>query len=575
VYGQSVTLTATINGANGAVKGRVKQRDLSGTVAWSANTGCGTTTVTAGNPGVATCTTSSLAVGTDTITATYSGDSNHSGSAGTLSGGQSVTAAATSIAVTSVSPAAEDYGADTPTTITAVLSWSGSGAAPTASHVTIGGNGNGSYGATSCGAASGNTITCTSTYTPTTADTPGSYTETAAFTADGNYSAASSTQTNNFAINAATSTTAVSSSLNPSVLGQSVTFTATINGENGAVKGRVKQRVVSGSVTWSANTGCGTTSVTAGNPGTATCTTTSLGVGTDAITATYSGDSNHSGSTGTLSGGQVVSPVPLSQTITFTTPAPATAKSGDAFTVAATGGGSGNPVTFSVGTGSVCILSGSATYTMISNSGFCYVVANQAGNSNYAAAPQVTETVTAVKTVTKVAPTVTFTGAPSSAAYLSTFTVATTQNSGITPTITSTPATVCTVSGNVVTMKNGTGTCTVKAAWATNAYYLAASLTQSVTATKLATTTAITNAVPQTNPLQVEVYFGVSNGANAVAGNVTVTASPSGKHCTGTVATGKCLLTFTAAGSQTLTAVYAGNTDNTTSTSAPYGITVQ
>ena len=43
-----------------------------------------------GNPGTATCTTSGLPVGTDTITGTYSGDSNHGGSAGTLSGGQVV-----------------------------------------------------------------------------------------------------------------------------------------------------------------------------------------------------------------------------------------------------------------------------------------------------------------------------------------------------------------------------------------------------------------------------------------------------------------------------------------------------
>ena len=103
-----------------------------------------------------------------------------------------------------------------------------------------------------------------------------------------------------------------------------------------------------------------------------------------------------------------------SQTITFTTPAPATAKSGDAFTVAATGGASGNPVTFT--SSGACTNSG-ATYTMTGNTGTCSVIANQAGNSNYAPAPQVTETVTAVKTVTKVAPTVTFTGAPASAAY--------------------------------------------------------------------------------------------------------------------------------------------------------------
>ena len=272
---------------------------------------------------------------------------------------------------------------------------------------------------------------------------------------------------------------------------------------------------------------------------------------------------------------ETVNAIPLTQAITFTTPAPATSKSGDIFTVAATGGATGNPVIFTVGAGSVCTNSGTngATFTMTSNTGTCLVIANQAGNNNYAAA-QATETVTAVRMVTKVAPTVTFTGAPASAAYLSSFTVATTENSGITPTIVTTTGGVCTVSGTTVTMKKGTGTCTVKASWATDAYYLAASLTQSTTAALLGTTTTITNTIPQaTHPLKVEVYFTVTNGMNAVAGNVTVTAS-SGEHCTGTVLGGKCLLTFAVPGSKTLNAVYAGNTDDATSTSVPYALTV-
>jgi hypothetical protein len=54
---------------------------------------------------------------------------------------------------------------------------------------------------------------------------------------------------------------------------------------------------------------------------------------------------------------------------------------------------------------------------------------------------------------------------------------------------------------------------------------------------------------------------------------VTVTAA-SGQTCTGTVAGGKCLLTFPSAGSTTLTATYAGNANNSTSTSAGYPLTV-
>jgi sugar lactone lactonase YvrE len=260
-----------------------------------------------------------------------------------------------------------------------------------------------------------------------------------------------------------------------------------------------------------------------------------------------------------------------SQTITFTVPAPATAKSGDSFTVAASAS-SGLAVAFT--SAGSCSNTGAA-YTMTSDTGYCYVLANQAGNNNYAAAPQITETVTAVKKVTKVAPTVTFTGALTSAAYLSTFTVATTQNSGITPVITSMTGAVCTVSDGTVTMKKGLGTCTVKASWATNDYYLAASLEQSTTATLLGTTTTITNTIPQaTHPLKVEVYFTVANGMNAVTGNVTVTAAPGGQTCTGTVTSGKCLLTFPTAEPTILTATYEGNADDSTSASASYSLTV-
>src|SRR5271154_6733326 len=233
VYGQSVTFTATIGGENGQVKGRagkqgVKRQVVGGTVTWSANTGCGTTPVTSGNPGVAMCTTSSLAVGSNSVSATYNGDSNHGGSSGSLS--QTVTQATTSISVSSVSPPAEDYGQDAPVTITAVLSWTGGGTPPTASDVTIGGNGpSGTYGTTTCGAPSGTTMTCMNTYTPTAADLPGAYTESAMFAGDGNYGGSSSTQSGNFTINQATSPTAVASSLNPSVFGQSVMFTATIS----------------------------------------------------------------------------------------------------------------------------------------------------------------------------------------------------------------------------------------------------------------------------------------------------------------------------------------------------------
>jgi hypothetical protein len=360
LVGQSVTFTATITGeyglgvrkgaavAGAARSGAASKRGLSlkgqahppaisgisGSVTWSTNTGCGMTTVT---DGTTQCITSTLPQGTDTITADYAGDNNHTGSTGTLSGGQVVNAAvtSTSISVTSVSPSSEVYGQDATVTITAVLMWTGSGPAPTAGDVTIGGNGPSGYGATMCGAPSGDTMTCMATYTPTGADTVGTYTESAAFSGDSNYTGSSSSQMNNFSITQATSSTSVISGTNPSLYGQAVTFTATISGEYAMIvrqgppvvgaalsgsaskKSGLAQRTspllraapalgFGGSVTWSANTGCGSTTVS-GNPGTTQCTTTSiLPEGDNTITANYSGDGNHSGSSGSLSGGQQV-----------------------------------------------------------------------------------------------------------------------------------------------------------------------------------------------------------------------------------------------------------------------------
>ncbi|HUE03259.1 MAG TPA: Ig-like domain repeat protein, partial [Bryobacteraceae bacterium] len=237
------------------------------------------------------------------------------------------------INVTQVSPSSEVYGQNSAATVTAVLSWTGGGPAPTASNVTISTNTTGgTLSGVSCGSPSSNAITCIATYTPDGTTVEGTYTMSAAFSADSSYSSASSTQANNFSITQATSGVSVTSGLNPSFVGQQVTFTASISGEYGQVRrrngisGPIRQSVppgISGNVTWSANTGCGTTPVTVnlGAPSTASCITTSLPHGTDIITASYSGDSNHSGGMGTLSGGQVVNLAVTTIDVTSVNPA--------------------------------------------------------------------------------------------------------------------------------------------------------------------------------------------------------------------------------------------------------------
>ncbi len=468
VFGQSVTLTATISGENGQVKrnGSAKPENVTGSVAWSSNTGCGTTSVASGNPGVATCTTTVLPVGNDTITATYLGDSNHGSSTGTLSGGQVVnpaTASTTTTVGSSLNPST--YGQAVSFTANVA---SGAGTPTGTVQFSIDGSAFGSPVTLASGSA-------TSGSTSTLAE--GTHTVTAVYAGVVGFGTSTGTLSGGQVVNQASVTMTVGSSVNPSVYAQSVTLTATIGGEYGLVKSNGRKRQdVSGTVTWSTNTGCGTTTVTPGNPGVATCTTSSFGVGTYAITATYSGDSNHNGSSATLAGGQVVNQA--SQTITVTVPAPATATNKSSFTVVASAS-SGLAITFT--SAGACTNAG-ATYTMNSTKvgATCVVGIGQAGNADYAAA-SVTEL---TNVAAAIAPTVTFTGAPASDTYLSTFTVATTTNASTTPTITAAPSTVCTISGNVVTMVNGTGTCTLTAAWAADDKYKAATATQKTIAAK-------------------------------------------------------------------------------------------
>lgn len=89
-------------------------------------------------------------------------------------------------------------------------------------------------------------------------------------------------------------TTSVTSSLNPSVYGTPVTFTATVS-----------PAAATGTVTFrDGGTAIGTG--TLNGAGVATFTTTLLAVGAHTITAVYGGGANWTGSTGTLVSGQTV-----------------------------------------------------------------------------------------------------------------------------------------------------------------------------------------------------------------------------------------------------------------------------
>jgi hypothetical protein len=88
-------------------------------------------------------------------------------------------------------------------------------------------------------------------------------------------------------VNKAVSTTSVSSSMNPSGLGQAVTFTATV------------KPATSGTPTGTVTFKDGTTTLGTGtlSGGKATFTTSALALGSHSITASYGGDANFTAST--------------------------------------------------------------------------------------------------------------------------------------------------------------------------------------------------------------------------------------------------------------------------------------
>ena len=278
VYGQSVTFTATITSDTGQVKGHRNGRKpmtVTGSVTWSSNTGCGTTSITSvgSGSGTATCTTSTLAVGTDTVEADYSGDANHNAGSGTVS--QVVNSSNGNVTVTSgLNPSA--YGQSV--TFTATINGDygllkhRNGAKPMDVTGTV--TFTQPYIGWSCTSAvtPGNpgVASCTTSILPVNAVDP----VTATYSGDSNHSGGSATV--NQEVDAASVGVDVTSGANPSTFGQSVTFTATLTGQYGQVKGRkpgkngTKPMDVTGVVTWSANTGCAGSNIVSGA---ATCTT--------------------------------------------------------------------------------------------------------------------------------------------------------------------------------------------------------------------------------------------------------------------------------------------------------------
>src|SRR5205085_2600673 len=211
----------------------------------------------------------------------------------------------------------------------------------------------------------------------------------------------------------------------------------------------------------------------------ATFTMTS-GTGTCTVKYNQGGDTNYNPATQVT---ESVTATKLNQAINVGTHAPASAAFSSQFNITAT---ANSALAVSYSSSGVCTNTG-ATYTMTTGTGTCTVNYDQAGDTNYNAAPQVTEVVTASKANQAINVS---THAPASAAFNSQFTVAATANSSLA--ISYSSSGTCTNTGATYTMTSGTGTCIVKYDQAGNANYNPAPQgTDVVAASKAATGTGV------------------------------------------------------------------------------------
>jgi subtilisin-like proprotein convertase family protein len=307
VYGQAVVLTVNVAAAppGAGTPGGGLATFFDGT------TTLGTKTVSGGT---ASITVSSLSVGAHSITASYAGDASFTGSSSSGAPlNETVNPDGTTTTLSaSVSPAT--YGQSV--TIKAIVAAASPGAgAPTgsvtftdgAAQVTAPVSGGQALYTTSSLAVGGHSITATFS------------------SADGNFTGSASAQPLALTVSPAGTATTLSSSLNPSAIGQVVTFQATVTVTapgSGAPTGNV--------TFLDASTTIGSGPVTNGQ---ASFATSGLAIGTHSITARYETDGNYATSTSAA----------VSQVVTIVRATPITK-------IAPTGGASvyGQPVAFNV-----------------------------------------------------------------------------------------------------------------------------------------------------------------------------------------------------------------------------------
>jgi hypothetical protein len=361
--------------------------------------------------------TDSLNAGTYSVTATYQGDANY---LPCTSGALSFTVSQGSAAFTLTS-APNPSSAGQPVTFSAYYNYHD--APPPSGSVTFK-DGTSTLGSVALSLGLAN-------YT-TSALSAGKHSITVVYGGDSNYTGSTSavlTQTVNSAKTTATQTT-LTSSLNPSLIGEPVNLTATVTGPGGTPTGAVA--FMDGSTTIVSGVALGGGSATYQDP--------SLSAGTHSITAVYSGDSNYSGSTSPKLT-QTVYSSPAATTTTLTSSANLSSPGQSVtFTATVTTSGPGTPtgvVTWWDGTtelGNFALNGNSASLTTSTLSlGAHSITANYGGDAVFAPSTSAALTQT-VSTTTATTTSLTSSANSSNVGQSVTFTATVAPNGSGTPT---------------------------------------------------------------------------------------------------------------------------------------------
>jgi hypothetical protein len=364
IVNQQVTFTASVAGNNGGTP--------TGTVTFKQ----GTTTLATQSlvSGSASFSTSYSTSGGHALTTTYSGDGNFLSS--TASHTENVLKASTTTTMTS-SQSPSNFG-DAITFTATVSSTAGTPANGDTVHFIDGSTIIGS-GALSSGVAS---------FT-TTALTAGIHKIKATFVTDNSYASSSSAVLSQV-VNGLPTTSTVSSNLNPSMYGQTITFTA-----------RVLDNANSGTPTGTVSFKAGTTVLAkvALSSGTASFSSSTLNAGTRSITVTYNGDTKYAPSTSTVLS-QLINKASTATAITSSLN-PSTSGQSVTFTISVSPQFSGIPagtVKLTLGStvlATLTLVNGAASYTTTTlPSGSDVVKASYNGSGNFNLSSQsITQTV--------------------------------------------------------------------------------------------------------------------------------------------------------------------------------------